>query len=568
MPYDAAGLTINLDTCTLTCADSIANPQIIINPQLQVNGTIACTAGMSLSGGDLIVWSKITTPYVGSATDLQLYPTGNVRVMGNKTLFCNAISQNDTNTDLYLTAGGTNQNVVLSPAGTGQVQVLTGKTLSADNIVSKGLSVNGNVTAARLQPYDTAGLVIDLNACTITCTDAVSNPQIIMSSPVLANILTINTIKSADATNLTINSPGGTVLTNATNITASGALTLSSNGTLTLQASTGNSSVNISGTGSGVVSIISPLLVNTIIPYNSADLSLAASGINGNVNLTATGSGTIKSNSPLTVSTITSPAATNLAINSPGGTINTNATNITSTGALTLNSTNARLTLNAGVYTVYVSSQAFFNNSIACSSFTNGVNNNIVMTPLTGTITLSTNNANNINITPGGLTSFGGGGIQLPNGGSTLKWYEEATLTGTWSNVTETVQLITLYITRIGSQVFISMSSSFATPNDSVNQPILSATLPSKFRPAIQVNQSNYNGNVNPYTIRITVAGVISIQTYTLNATITPIMNFSYFSNAVTTAGATGQDGETGGASGASGASGGDITGGSDIPKP
>ena len=130
-PYDGAGLSINLNTCTLTCADSIANPQIIINPQLQVNGTLSCTAGMSLSGGDLMVWSKITTPYVGSATDLQLYPTGNVRVMGNKTLFCNAISQNDTNADLYLTAGGTNQNVVLSPAGTGQVQVLTGKCSNA-----------------------------------------------------------------------------------------------------------------------------------------------------------------------------------------------------------------------------------------------------------------------------------------------------------------------------------------------------------------------------------------------------------------------------------------------------
>ena len=300
----------------MTCADSVANPQIIINPQVLINGTLSCAAGMSLSGGDLMVWSKITTPYVGSATDLQLYPTGNVRVMGNKTLFCNAISQNDTNTDLYLTAGGTNQNVVLSPAGTGQVQVLTGKTLSADNIVSKGLSVNGNVIAAKLQPYDTAGLVIDLNACTMTCTDAVPNPQIIMSSPVLANILTVNTIKSADATNLTINSPGGT--------------------------------------------------------------------------------------------------------------INTNATNITASGALALNSTNSRLTLNAGTNIVYVSSPTTFNNSIACSSFSNGVNNNIVMTPLTGTITLSTNNANNIFINPGttAITSFGGGGIQLPNGSTTFNWYD------------------------------------------------------------------------------------------------------------------------------------------------
>ena len=136
LPYDAAGLTINLHTCTLSCADSIQSPQIIINPQVQINGTLSCTSGISITGGNIMVNNQVTTPYIGSATDLQLNPSGNVRVIGNKTLFCNAISQNDTNTDLYLTAGGTNQNVVISPAGTGQVQILTGKTLSADNIKS------------------------------------------------------------------------------------------------------------------------------------------------------------------------------------------------------------------------------------------------------------------------------------------------------------------------------------------------------------------------------------------------------------------------------------------------
>ena len=198
MPYNAAGLSIDLNTCTLTCTDSVQFPQVILNPQVQINGTLSCTAGIGISGGNLMVNNQITTPCTGgSATDLQLNPTGGVRVIGNKTLYCNAISQNDTNTDLYLTAGGTNQNVVISPAGTGQVQVLAGKTLSADNIVSKSVSVNGtvtvngNVVAAKLLPYDTAGLTIDLNNCLLTCTDAVANPQIIMSSPVLANILTV-----------------------------------------------------------------------------------------------------------------------------------------------------------------------------------------------------------------------------------------------------------------------------------------------------------------------------------------------------------------------------------------
>ena len=145
LPYDAAGLSINLDTCTLTCADSVQFPQVIINPQLLLNGTLNCMAGASISG-NIMINNEVTTPYNVTATDLKLNSTGNVRVIGNKTLFSNTISQNDTNTDLYSTAGGTNQNVVISPAGTGQVQVLAGKTFLADNIVSKSISVNGTIS--------------------------------------------------------------------------------------------------------------------------------------------------------------------------------------------------------------------------------------------------------------------------------------------------------------------------------------------------------------------------------------------------------------------------------------
>ena len=568
LPYDAAGLQINLDTCTMTCADSIANPQIIINPQLQVNGTLACTAGMSLSGGDLIVWSKITTPYVGSTTDLQLNPTGNVRVIGNKTLFCNAISQNDTNTDLYRTAGGTNQNVVISPAGTGQVKVLTGKTLSADNIVSKTITVNGTtsisgvLTVGSMVPYDFAGLNINLNTCTMTCTDAVANPQIIMSSPVLANILTVKTIRSTDATNLTINSPGCTINTNATNIIASGGLSLASNGTLNLQAFTGNSSVNISASSSGVVSMLSPLLVNTIIPYNSADLTLASSGINGNIALTATGNGTIKCNSPLTANTITSPAATNLAINAPGGTISTNATNITASGVLALNSNNSRLSLNAGTSIVYVSSPATFSNSIACSSFSNGVNNNIVMTPLTGTITLSTNNANNIFITPGNITSFGGNGIQLPNGGSNLNWYEEYQMTGNWYINSATFSCGYCFI-RIGKMVSIFGENVMASIPSAINfSQNYSTTIPSQFRPsnAVIANFTTHQLTIQPggsFELKIVATGALSVrfaQTITYS-----LLTYSggFNTNTIVVGGASG----AGGASGSS-----DITGGGAAP--
>ena len=435
------------------------------------------------------------------------------------------------------------------------------KTLTVDNIISKSITNNGDIIASKIINRIADGLIIDLDNSTLSCGDTtlpiliephlqldgtltctsnaivfsglatttltpynstgltinLNNSTLSSATPISMGSIVANTISSDAATNLTINSPGGTINTNATSVTASGALSLASNGNLNLQASTGNSSVNISPSGSGVINMLGSLLVNTIIPYNSADLTLAASGINGNIALTATGTGTIKCNSSLTASTLTSPAATNLAINTPGGTINTNATNITASGALTLATTNARLTLNAGTNIVYVSSPATFNNSIACSSFSNGVNNNIVMTPLTGTITLSTNNANNININPGGLTSFGGSGINLPNGGSTLNWYEEYQMTGSWIINSATFPCGYCFI-RIGKMVSIFGENVTASIPSAINfSQTYSTTIPSQFRPS-NVVIANFNTHQltiqtnGSFELKIVATGALSVR--------------------------------------------------------
>ena len=455
LPYDQNGLTINLDTCTLTCADTVQYPQVIINPQLLLNGTLNCMAGASISG-NIMINNEVTTPYNVTATDLKLNPTGNVRVIGNKTLFCNAISQNDTNTDLYLTAGGTNQNVVISPAGTGQVQVLAGKTLLSDNIVSKGITVNGNVTAASLLPYDTAGLNINLNTCTLTCNDAVTDPKIIMSSPVLANILTVNTIRSADATNLTINSPGGT--------------------------------------------------------------------------------------------------------------INTNATNITASGGLTLTATNA-ISFNTGA-----SFQCGFNNGINVIGDANLFGNLVL---INGNIKILSQYNNNMTLTTNGIgyVSIPNTGLRLPNGATTLNWYEEATLTGTWSNTTTPAVTSTVYIVRVGKQVTLQIVSPNIT-SSTLFAPSFSATLPSKFIPVSSIICPTSS---NSSTVSISGLGIIALSNYTFNASNNVEIHTSYFTNAVSSSGANGQidPGSGSGSGGASGASGssdsgssgnGDITGGGATP--
>ena len=141
-------------------------------------------------------------------------------------------------------------------------------------------------------------------------------------------------------------------------------------------------------------------------------------------------------------------------------------------------------------------------------------------------------------------------GLRLPNGATTLNWYEEASYTGTWSNTSTTTVTGTLYVIRIGKQVTLHLASTAAiTPSNVNNGPVFFQTLPSKFCPVSLVSVSNYNANVNPYVLQIYTSGVISIPTYTLNTSITPLLNVSYYTNAVTTAGASGASGASGSSS-------------------
>ena len=213
----------------------------------------------------------------------------------------------------------------------------------------------------------------------------------------------------------------------------------------------------------------------------------------------------------ITVNTIKSADATNLTINSPGGTINTNATNITASGAL----------------------------SLATSS------NNI--------LSLSPNGTGYVNISNTGL--------RLPNGATTLNWYEEATLTGTWSNTTTPAVTSTVYIVRVGKQITLQIVSPYIT--STVGIPSFSATLPSKFYPISSIVCPISSGNLSSI-ISISNTGVIKLSTYSVGNLNNVEIHTSYYTNTVTGAsgGVSGQDSgsDSGGASrgGASGSSGSD----------
>ena len=895
LPYDANGLTINLDTCTMTCADTVTDPRVNIYPGLNCFGAITGSAGMTLTG-ELSLNSTIITPSLIVPIDLTLKPSGDVRVFSGKTLFCDTLSQNNTNSNFNITAVGTNKNINISPSGTGRTyfgggvmmgyisnnfgqnitiqpdagqiylaanvnasnitatnlttpantnlnitpgsngvtninsNLIISNNLTVDTISSKttngnlNLAANGtgiinlnssvvgtNITATTLTSSATTNLTINspggtintnatrlapttsltiapatsltftpgssaqfncsvnvLNNLNITgslnasgLTNTTTNDNLVLAangtgtinlnSPTVGTNITATTITSPALTNLTINSPGGTINTNATNITASGALSLTSNGTLNLQAFTGNSSINISGSGSGVINMLSPLLVNTIIPYNSSNLSLAASGTNGNVSLTATGAGTINLNSPtvgttITATTFTAPPSTNLNINALGGSIITNAIRLAPTTSLTIapatsltftpglpaqfncsvnvandltvtgslngtgltnTITNGNLTLtpngtglvriasgktfatdaisgNAAVIAIKnditfdvtktltvdnIISKSITNNGnivaskliknigagltidldnsiLSCSDTTlpilieprvqvNGIltctSNAIVfnglatttLTPYNSTgLTINLNNstlssatpinissivtdtissASNLTInTPGGtintnatnitasgtsplainangvsfntgsvactfyndisivnanlisssgiiktsnsntnmtLTTTGTGyvsipntGLRLPNGSSTLNWYEEATLSSAWVNVvTDTpTNTTTLYVVRIGKQVFITLvSNNPIMPTTDVGVPTMQTNLVSKYSPVATFTQ--FNGS--SYSIQVSTAGVITLGNFVNTVAITPIMNFSYFTN-------------------------------------
>ena len=161
-------------------------------------------------------------------------------------------------------------------------------------------------------------------------------------------------------------------------------------------------------------------------------------------------------------------------------------------------------------------------------------------------------------------------GLRLPNGNSTLNWYQESNLAEFWANTTTPsgtgtsifatrigrIVFITInssiFATRIGRIVFITINSSAITPNSLSSQPYFNLALPSAFWPASTVKVSHYNGNINPYIIEISIAGTFILTSYSLNASITPTLNVSYYTNSVT--GSSGiATGQGGGASRSSG---------------
>ena len=432
LPYDANGLTINLDTCTMTCADTVTDPRVNIYPGLNCFGAITGSAGMTLTG-ELSLNSTIITPSLIVPIDLTLKPSGDVRVFSGKTLFCDTLSQSDTNSNFNITAIGTNKNIRITPSGTARtyfggsgimigyisnyyasditIQPDNAKIILAAPVIASNITATNIITAANTNLNISPGTngitdissavairdTLTVNTITSRTTNlalsATGTGTINLNSAVVGTHITTNILTSPATVNLTINSPAGTINTNATNITASGALSLASNGALNLQALTGNSSVNISGTGTGVINMLSTLLVNTIIPYNSSNLSLAASGTNGNVSLTATGTGTINLNSPtvgttITATTFTAPPSTNLNINALGGSIITNAIRLAPTTSLTIAPATS-LTFTPG-------SPAQFNCSV------NVANDLTVTGSLNGTGLTNTITNGNLTLTPNG----------------------------------------------------------------------------------------------------------------------------------------------------------------------
>ena len=277
IPYDAAGLTINLDTCTLSYADSVADPQILINPGIN------CSRNVSISG-DLIL-NRITSP--------------------------------------------TNQNILLSPNGTGVVNVAS--SLLADIIASysaNDIIISGKTDATsgsiRLQATGSGQIIVGTIGSPFN-SDLVAVPNTgkfyvlgaILTGSIYNETLNGSLSLAANGTG-TINLNSTVVASTITTSTGSN-LTLSSNGTGNLvqiaAGKTFTSDIIKSTTNGGAISLKNNMIFDTGLTQNVDNLVTKS---------IQNSSGSINFNSPvigstLTLSTLTSPAATNLAINSPGG---------------------------------------------------------------------------------------------------------------------------------------------------------------------------------------------------------------------------------------------------------
>ena len=281
----------------------------------------------------------------------------------------------------------------------------------------------------------------------------------------------------------------------------------------------------------------SSLLVNTIVSYNSADLTLAASGINGNIALTATGSGFIKCNSPVIASSINNTVTNgslSLAANGTG-TINLNsnvlANTISSPSAanLTLNSSsNQNINIFPGsTGQVQINSKLYVNTLLPYST------NDLTISAKTSVVSANIN----LESVGSGYVNISNTGLRLPNGGSTLSWYGETSITGVWSYA---VNLFTYSLIRIGSQICLfGPNLSGSVPGAATNNNF-SINIPLSYRPQNNITHVHYPSGLTYYIYSDGTFQCYTANTITTNYGITIIWS--------TLASARGAGGSSGGA--------------------
>ena len=127
----------------------------------------------------------------------------------------------------------------------------------------------------------------------------------------------------------------------------------------------------------------------------------------------------------------------------------------------------------------------------------------------------TTNSVERMRFSSAGLLDLATGtstGIQFPNGGTALDWYEEVALSETWTNASGS---LAGHATRIGNTVTVVVDDLGTLTATGTNPIFASGVIPANLRPAAQVDiifrASVNSAAYNHQLLRVTAAGSITL---------------------------------------------------------
>ena len=535
---------------------SSLQPVLISEIESSSGGQIACNDNFGIGKEYQLSVDNVINSTNSTTGTIYVNPTNAIQIAPGKPLIVDYLNQSGLSNPLTL-ATVNNQNINIYPNGNGVVnfnrpiyasEIISNAADSAPLLINSPTRINNSLAVNNITPFSDGSISIiagnsgvaggDINIAPTSGGNIYMAGNTVVSGNVTSTgSLITNVISPRSGSNNVVIT--GNLLTNVKNPTTNNTVQINGNTTITGNVTTNNlrpqtgETISIAGgiSTAGNIAVGGDLSISNAFPVTGNSIQINGSAtVTGNVvtnnivpqsgnvvqitgGITTTGN--VISEGNIVASNI-STIATDLNLTGNNINLAPSSSNVVISGGSTLKVDTIRQSTSTAALTI---------NSGTAVNISSATNNNVNINA-TGTGVINLSSSATVcygSLTANVLKTYNG--ITFGSGTSALNWYEESSITGTWSNTVEGTST-TFKLCRIGSMVFINVTSNVdLTPNGSVtNLPIFSASMPTQFRPAV-----NFYYRIIP-TLQLVVqaTGSIYILTAEFNQTTVLTVSASY----------------------------------------